>query len=97
MIIISQNKEKIINFDNIVEIKISDYGYNETNFTLVVEINERGIPIGQYLSMERAKEVLDGIIKFYTRLDLAEQEMPVDKAIATTLLRDRAAFWMPEE
>lgn len=97
MIIISQNKEKIINFDNIVEIKISDYGYNETNFTLVAEINERGIPIGQYSSMERAKEVLDEIIKFYTRTDLEKQEWDVDEVIAITLLRDKGVFYMPEE
>lgn len=97
MIIISQNKEKIINFDNIVEIKINDYYYNGTKFMLLAEINEIGIPIGQYSSMERAKEVLDEIIKFYTRTDLEKQEWDVDEVIAITLLRDKGVFYMPEE
>ena len=90
MIIISQEKESIVNFDNIVYIDIDD------DNIIVAETDGACADLGQYKTKERAKEVLQLILKFYSRMDL-ESEQPVDKAIAITLMRDKAVFQMPEE
>ena len=62
MIIVSQNKEKIVNFDNIKTIELD----RETGFKSIIifrETNEVetgvcGLFIGHYATRERAKEVL---------------------------------------
>lgn len=62
MIIVSQDKEKIINFDNIKTIELD----RETGFKSIIIFRETsevetgvcGLFIGHYATRERAKEVL---------------------------------------
>lgn len=69
MIIVSQDKEKIVNFDNIKTIELD----RETGFKSIIifrETNEVetgvcGLFIGHYATRERAKEVLAEIITMY--------------------------------
>lgn len=73
MIIVSQNKDKIVNFDNVnyVDVDVEDDEF-------LVEINygdENWNTIAWYKTEERAKEVLEGIITCYTG-DYAYYEMP---------------------
>lgn len=66
MIIVSQDKNKIINLDNVINIEYADY----TNISRGHEIYCNGvvknaIKLGVYKTKERAKEVLQEIIKCY--------------------------------
>lgn len=62
MLIISQDEEKIINFDNITSIEIDDT-FNNNEISL--NSNNGQYYIGIYKTRERAKEVLQEIIKSY--------------------------------
>lgn len=90
MIIVSQDKLKIINFDNIDSVRV------DANLIYAFK-NKEKFWIATYNTMNRAKEVLEMIVKFYGRLDLEKQEREIDEAIAITLLRDKSVFEMPKE
>ena len=63
MIIVSQNKDIIANFDNITSLNT-----DQCNGVYVVECNftnRNNVYLGEYKSEERAKEVLQEIIKKY--------------------------------
>lgn len=62
MIIVSQDKKSIYNFDNIKSIDIVKNGIYITDDILMDE----GAEIGEYATEERAKEVLQEIIERYT-------------------------------
>ena len=66
MIILSQ-KGKILNFDNIIEISTKDLTiYDEGCYVIVAEtVNNKEKELGVYNTEERAKEVLQEIIKCY--------------------------------
>lgn len=71
MIIVSQDKNIVVNFDNVANINIEKC-YNESTkeddstFDILVFIVSSGlVRIGQYKIEERAKEVLQEIIKVY--------------------------------
>ena len=95
MIIVSQDKEKIINFDNIKTIELD----RETDFKSIIifrETNEVetgvcGLFIGHYTTRERAKEVLQEIIKSYRDYRTAECDG------YTNVLQETAVFEMPED
>ncbi len=60
MIIVSQDREHIVNFNNIKEIRINSYN------SLMIDIySDYKLQLGHYKTEERAKEVLQEIIKCY--------------------------------
>ena len=62
MILVSQNRKKIINFEKIAEIIVSDKDICVTdNFEV-----QNGLIIATYESEERAKEVLQEIVNVYS-------------------------------
>ena len=61
MIIVSQDKKKIINFERITEITVSGTGILVGDDVFIPKAEE----VGKYESEERAKEVLQEIIKAY--------------------------------
>ena len=63
MVIVSQDKETIVNFDNITEIAQEDGEIGITNDIL----NDNFQVIAKYETEERAKEVLQEIIEVYKR------------------------------
>ena len=72
MIIVSQDKNIVVNFDNVANINIEKC-YNESTrkddftFDILVFIVSSGlVRIGKYATEERAKEVLQEIILTYT-------------------------------
>lgn len=70
MIIISQNKENIINFENVPRIWIGEMPLLSPESREIREIIARtadreAIVLGVYPSLNRAKEVLKEIAKFY--------------------------------
>jgi len=63
MIIVSQDKDKIINFDNITQFYINfDEGADYVSI-IVGTVNNLHEDLGKYKTEERAKEVLEEIIK----------------------------------
>lgn len=70
MIIVSQDKTEIINFDNTLRVKlfINDDDKDEQLYEIYAEVIAPGdnyILLGTYYTEERAKEVLQEIIQCY--------------------------------
>lgn len=66
MVIVSQEKDGIINFDNILVIRLSaDFETNKKNIIYVDCVGDEHFGIGKYGTEERAKEVLQEIIETY--------------------------------
>ena len=64
MIIVSQIKNSITNFDNVTNIEIDEF---EDGFLIKCQIlNKTHVNVGFYKTEERAKEVLQEIIKKYS-------------------------------
>ena len=73
MIIVSQDKDKIINFDNTTRIRIGKYNgevYIQCDFQ-----NGSYEDLGIYKTEERAKEVLQEIANTYSIIGLAFEEL----------------------
>ena len=91
MIIVSQDKNMIINFNSIVATYvIKNYvseGYN-IDFATKEEIN---FVLATYETEERAREVLQEIIEAYRAYRTAECDGP------TNVLRETAVFEIPKE
>ena len=65
MIIVSQDKEKIINFDNIIRFFIGFADENRKRSVRYEAANKTFEDLGIYETEERAKEVLKEIARFY--------------------------------
>lgn len=78
MIILSQNKERIINFENLEMVEINKPGtWNQKRFTIDTYPNSEDsqkfhIKLGEYRTEKRAKEVLQEIIKTYSNQNFAK-------------------------
>lgn len=62
MIIVSQDKEIIVNFDNVLKIYIEII---ERNIWITARQKDRDVILAEYKTKERAKEVLQEIIDMY--------------------------------
>ena len=66
MIIVSQDKDVIVNFDNVGNIWINNPLENDDGkFEIIAENYLNNTVIGDYKTEERAKEILQEIIEFY--------------------------------
>jgi hypothetical protein len=70
MIIVSQDKDNIVNFDNVVSVGIIDFDINDKNCwqRITAETLGTAIVLGDYKTEERAKEVLKEMTGHYHRL-----------------------------
>lgn len=94
MIIISQERDTIINFDNTCAIRL--YSVNGITEVFVdTYLNDSDL-IATYKTEERAKEVLEEIVSYYCRKDYAKPLEPLI-GIGEIMSRDKAAFYMPLE
>ena len=66
MIIVSQNKTKIVNFDNLIQIYITQDEEETANFIRYESVDSLYEDLGEYKTEERAKEVLQEIVKKYS-------------------------------
>ena len=64
MLILSQDKDKILNFNNIIQVYVNKYANKYPDISCDT-LNELNINLGDYKTEERAKEVLQEIIKAY--------------------------------
>lgn len=91
MIIVSQDKDAIINFNNIANLVAI-----ENNIVSICNIEETtGITIAEYKTQERAKEVLQEIVKTYV---LTEQYKVEDERTRIKLMMEGILLYeMPKE
>lgn len=66
MIIVSQDRDKIVNFDNLVQVYITQDEEEKANFIRCETIDSLYDDLGKYKTEERAKEVLQEIIRTCT-------------------------------
>ena len=91
MIIVSQDKTKIVNFDNLIQIYITQDEEETANFIRYESVDSLYEDLGEYKTEERAKEVLQEIIKSYRDYRTAECDG------YTNVLEETAVFDIPEE
>ncbi len=89
MIIVSQDKDSIINFDKTQNIWIDDNVLDKTSTTF--EICADGEILGEYATEERAKEVLEEIIEKYEHV----KDCECDRIYFNTL--ENFTYKMPKE
>lgn len=94
MIIVSQNKEEIVNFDNIANIYILQY--TEDCSIMAPLISGGMVKLGLYPSLDRAKEVLENIVTFYSLADKTGCVQPLE-ALALAKVREHSIIYMPEK
>ena len=102
MIIVSQDKKEIINFDNLVSIYViesyeaKEKGVKKYNiyFATTDEIN---FVIGTYETEERAKEVLIGIMQSYLDSENYKYVNQLMTAQELDRLQDGLVYEMPKE
>ena len=66
MIIVSQDKTKIVNFDNLTQIYITRDEEETATFIRYETVDSLYDDLGEYKTEERAKEVLQEIVKKYS-------------------------------
>ena len=70
MIILSQDKDIVINFDNVKSLWIDDNVLDKTNTSFYINADDE--VVGEYKTEERAKEVLKEILMYNTRFNLCK-------------------------
>lgn len=71
MIIVSQNKDEIVNFNNVINIQITDCdGDYVISATALVGIDDIYRELGYYKTEKRAQEVLREIVNQYRHYNL---------------------------
>lgn len=65
MIIVSQDKEKIVNFDNLTQVYITQDEEETAYFIRYETVDSLYDDLGEYKTEERAKEVLQEIVSKY--------------------------------
>lgn len=91
MIIVSQDKDKIVNFDNLTQIYITRDEEETATFIRYETVDSLYDDLGEYKTEERAKEVLQEIIKSYRDYRTAECDG------YTNVLEETAVFEIPKE
>lgn len=91
MIIVSQDKTKIVNFDNLTQIYITRDEEETATFIRYETVDSLYDDLGEYKTEERAKEVLQEIIKSYRDYRTAECDG------YTNVLEETAVFEIPKE
>ena len=92
MIIVSQDKKRIVNFDNLTQVYITHCEEDNTGYFIRVEtVDSLYEDLGEYVTEERAREVLEEIIKAYRDYRTAECDG------YTNVLQETAVYEMPEK
>lgn len=95
MIIVSQDKETIINFENITRISIVSPA--EKGYKYSIAINGC-LDLGYYTSKERAKEVLKEIVQCYANTEQYKSISNTASAdFLNDLLKNAIIYAMPEK
>lgn len=97
MIIISQDKKAIHNFDNIISIQVEEESNGKYKIIVYDAINDN-TSLGDYKTEERAKEVLNEISIAYANMELIKiPKIEIQQKITSTELLKNICYKMPEE
>lgn len=77
MIIVSQDKEKIVNFDNLTQVYITQDEEEKAYFIRFETVDSLYEDLGEYDTEERAEEILRDIVHWY-EIDTKVYNMPED-------------------
>lgn len=77
MIIVSQNKDNIINFDNLTQVYITQDEEEKAYFIRFETVDSLYEDLGEYDTEERAEEVLRDVVHWY-EIDAKVYNMPED-------------------
>lgn len=94
MIIVSQDKDNIINFDNTVSIGIEYLGSNTSSKRISAETLGTSVRLGDYKTEERAKEVLKEITRMYQETRIVYRGQANYNPVNSI---DRPIYEMPKE
>ena len=96
MLIVSQDKDGIINFENITAISlIVNLEDNKRNMIAIDTVDAERYTVAKYVTEERAKEVLQEIVKTYV---LTEQYKVEDERTRIKLMMEGILLYeMPKE
>ena len=90
MLILSQDQSFILNFDNIESIEIGNFEENRGRGIIYARLTSGYFyTIGEYNTIERAKKVLQEIIKNYKINDLIQSD--------SVTIRNKVVYEMPEK
>ena len=95
MIIVSQDKDKIINFDNLTQVYITQDEEETAYFIRIETVNCLYDDLGKYETEERAKEVLNEIICIY-RVSKG-MDFTIGDEMRLSGFYDNEVYWMPIE
>lgn len=98
MIIVSQDKTKIVNFDNLTQIYITQDEEETATFIRYETVDSLYDDLGEYKTEERAKEVLEEIEKAYSSIQILPfLHISVLEGFKGKDLAELTAYKMPEE
>ena len=96
MLILSQDKKAIHNFDNIISIQVEKS--NGKYEIIVYDAINDNTSLGRYDTEERAKDVLQEIIISYANMEMIKiPKMEIQQKITSTELLRNICYKMPEE
>lgn len=97
MIIVSQDKKEVINFEKILSVKLfHDDEDKECLYEIYTTVNAPGdnyILLGTYATEERAKEVLQEIVRLYRRC----QQVVGERGEIANFIYPPKVYEMPKE
>ena len=98
MIIVSQDKYNVLNFDTTVNIGVEEITTLNDIVQISAQTNGNTIILGKYETEERAKEVLQEIINNYANSQIVKlPNMQYEKPIYIKQLSKFICYEMPEE
>lgn len=69
MIVLSQDKDKIVNFDNLIQVYITQDEEKSAYFIRFETVDSLYDDLGEYKTEKRAKEVFQELIETYCNMD----------------------------
>ena len=75
MIIVSQDKYNILNFDTTVNIGVEEISTLNDVVQISAQTNGNAVILGKYKTEERAKEVLQEIVELYNKIEYERGEV----------------------
>ena len=99
MIIVSQDKSVIVNFNNAEAIEIGNVEENQCKGTIYARlVSDYFYKIGEYKTEERAKEVLQEIIKEYRLTEITKATINrVSDDVGALVIKEVFVYEMPED
>lgn len=98
MILINQNKNKIVNLDNLTQIYITQDEEETAYYIRFETVDSLYDDLGEYATEERAKEVLNEIGAAYTTMEVVNaKNFYPSKTINGNMLIPYIAYEMPEK